>query len=134
MLVLLIAALAMLNRWGAHRERQGYDRAKAEAAIEHDKWLQHEREVDAEVISDYVAKISGLETRVSHLQRRSRPIRLCEPANVPKPDPSGPTSRPEGGSGLRAGRDIGPELWQYAGRCEKLRQQLIAIKSKIDHH
>jgi hypothetical protein len=130
-LALVIGAWLMLAHWGNTRERQGYDRAKVEAAAELQKWREHEKEVDDEVQREYWSQMDTLRTQADKL-RTGRSIR-CVLGNSnqmrdAKHSP-GTAGSAEGESALHDTGDIRPQLVSQGERCEALRQQLISIKA-----
>jgi hypothetical protein len=128
-LALLIAAWLTLLHWGDTRERQGYDRAKVEAAAELQKWREHEKEVDAEVQHEYWSQMDTLRTQADKL-RAGRSIRcvLDNSNQVRDAQHSGRTPEsPTGESALHDTGDIRPQLVSQGERCEALRQQILSI-------
>lgn len=131
--LLLIALAVFVRGYLSSVEQRGYDRAKAEAAIELERDRQHRREIDEETERVHQEKLSALQGRVNKLlARRNDAIRMCEPADEVRtgPDTGGVAGSPGDGHALRSGPDLQPRLVLYGGGCEKLRQQLIDIKKR----
>jgi hypothetical protein len=133
-LALLIAAWLTLLHWGDTRERQGYDRAKVEAAAELQKWREHEKEVDAEVQHEYWSQMDTLRTQADKL-RAGRSIRCVLGNSNQVRDAHDSATAPgsaEGESALHDTSDLRGAIVSQGERCEALRQQVIAIKAWQD--
>lgn len=131
--LLLIALAVFVRSYLSSVEQRGYDRAKAEYAIELERDRQHRREIDEETERVHQEKLSALQGRVNKLlARRHDAIRMCESADEVRAgsDPGDLTGGAGDGHALRPGPDLQPRLVLYGGRCEKLRQQLIDIKKR----
>lgn len=133
-LVLLIAGWWTLAHWGNSREKEGYDRAKAEAVAELQKWREHEKEVDDEVQRGYWQKMDTLRAEADQL-RSGRSIR-CVLGNSDQvrdaKHPGGTVESPAGESALHDAPDLRGRIVSQGERCEDLRQKLIAIKAWQD--
>jgi hypothetical protein len=132
---LLLGAGLLIGAWlwhaGQIREARQDERRKI--TYKYQKALQdvitRREERIGEVRESYEAKINRLSQSVA-IELRGAPIRMCSHAvSVPAPEgASGPAGSPAGESTGSPSRDLRGEIIDAGQRCEKMRQQLIAIK------
>lgn len=136
-LIAAVAALACIVWWhfdevaDAREEGALIERAKLERKLQEEiaRERQHQREVNDEIDRQHYAREAALRRRVNRLLSQSDgPIRMCEPADQVRAADT--ASQPheasaDGGSALRAGEDLRPQLVLYGERCEELRRRLI---------
>ncbi len=137
-------ALALISRCTHQAEARGYDRARAEMAGQVARANEATAARDAAARNAYQAKESRwigerheLQTQISDLAGRIKPVRLCPPVANRREVPGATTAA---GSADRAGelgvgavpaeRDIGPDLVRIAGECESYRRRLIELKGR----
>lgn len=127
--LLVLAFIGAILAYGHRQYERGVADAKQDMQAELERAREHQREVNEEISREHQDTVAALQSRVRDLSRRA-PVRLCQSTNeVRGADPGGAADSAGDGSGLRAGADIGPELYRYGGQCEELRQQLIAIRA-----
>lgn len=130
--LLLIAVAVFVRGYLSSVEQRGYDRAKAEYAIELERDRQHRREVDEETERVHQESLSKVRADASR-ELRGRPIRcmLDAPGKVRAGQNPGKSA---GGAGdehaLRANVDLRPAIVRQGETCEALRQQLIQIRER----
>lgn len=147
--ILAAAALVAIVLYGISRaidraDQRGYGRATAEmaariananaktAALE-----QRQREQSDAASAAWETQRNALQFQVDRLLARKPVVRLCHAAReVPVSQPAataGSFDDPAGGTidALPSQRDIGPELVQFGGECERYRAQLSALQAWI---
>jgi hypothetical protein len=134
-LVLLIAAIVMLDHWGNTRERAGYEKAQAQAKAELEKWQQHQREIREESERDYLSQIQTLRAQAEHV-RVGKPIRCVlgdsNQVRVPGASDLGYATAASGQSTVQPATDLRGQLVSHGEQCESLRQQVIALQAWIN--
>lgn len=134
-----------LNRAIGRAEQAGYERATADmaqrvakanaatAALE-----QRQRVQSRQAEQSWESQRNDLQSQVDRLLTVTRPaIRVCRPASAaPVPGVAAATGSfddpaAETIDALPAGRDLGPELVQFGGECERYRRQLIELQGWI---
>jgi len=132
-----LAALAVVGAvmYFSHvRYKAGYEAATAVMQQELNRERELRKAVDWKVRQDYETRIAELNSQVARA-RRGPAIRcvLGDPSEVREGrDTSGSAGGATGESAVRAARDIRSDIVQRGETCERLRQQLIAIKARQD--
>jgi hypothetical protein len=114
------------------RYTAGYEAATAAMQEELNRERELRKAIDWKVRQDYEARISDLNATVAR-ERRGKSIRcvLGDSGQMRSGrDPGGSADGTAGGSAVRAAADLRPELVHRGETCERLRQQLIAIKAR----
>lgn len=130
--VLILAAIGAILSFGHRQYERGVADSRAEIAAEIDKDRELRRQTDWKVRQDYEARIADLNSTVAR-ERRGKSIRcvLGDSGEVRSGrDPSGPAGGAAGEPAVRAAPDIRSDLVYRGETCERLRQQLIAIKAR----
>jgi hypothetical protein len=130
-LALAIAAFSILEWWGHSKEQQGYQRAKAEAVAELRREREHWAEIKQEMDSERYEERAALQARVTRLQSRGIPIRLCTSGNqvrTPTSPGKSPGAGSDNGQAPGVGDDLQPRLVSYGASCEDIRQRLEDIQ------
>ena len=126
------AALSAVLIGGAYYVKRQWDRGQA-AIVEAQELRQTlAAERAAKVAADKASE--GYQDELERLRNRParvRTVRVCNgsPSDLPaaQPGPTGPG--PAGGMGdAGAGRDIGPDLYALAARCDALTAQLRGLQ------
>jgi hypothetical protein len=133
-IALAIAALTVavvIKRWADSLYERGYEAARAEAQIELDRYRAHQREVNEETERVHQQSIAALRAEVAR-ELRGRPVRVCVPAVAMRAgaDSGSSPGSPGGESAVRASEDLRPAIVHAGETCERLRQQLIAIRER----
>lgn len=114
------------------RFQAGYEAATEKMQVELEKERQLRKETDWKVRQDYEARISELNANAVR-ELRGRPIR-CVLGNTGQVregrDTSGSVGSAAGGSAVQPPADLRPRLVRAGETCERLRQQLMAIKAR----
>lgn len=126
-------------------DQQGYARAMTEnrAAVDKANAAQAERDAAARAQhqakeSKWIGERSDLENQIARLAARPPVVRLCKPApadhrEVPGAAPAAGSPRGAGEPGvipLPDGADVGAELVQLAGECERYRVRLLELQPR----
>ena len=132
-----LAALGLLaGAWLWYRRQiheadvAGYKRAQAEFTAELERMRQHYQDLGQEVQRDHQQRIEKLRAAAARELRR-RPIH-CMLGGADQVRADQDTGKPPGGSGgrpdVQSDVDLRSRILQQGETCERLRQQLIAIK------
>jgi hypothetical protein len=130
--LLALFLVGAILSYGHRQYERGVADAQSDARIELEKDRELRRQTDWKVRQDYEARIADLNATVAR-ERRGKSIRcvLGDPGEVRAGrDSGGPTDGAAGESAVRAAADLRPELVHRGETCERLRQQLIAIKAR----
>lgn len=129
--VLLLLAGAILS-YGHRQYQRGVADAQEDARIALEKDREQRRQVDWKVRQEYESRIADLNSRIAR-ELRGRSIRcvLGDAGEVREGrDSSGSADGAAGGPAVRASEDLRSRIVQRGETCERLRQQLIAIKAR----
>lgn len=130
--MLLIAVAVFVRSYLSSVEQRGYDRAKAEAAIELERDREHRREVDEETEREHQESLAKVRADASR-ELHGRSIR-CVLGTSGEVRAGQNPDKPAGGAGdeyaLRADVDLRPAIVRQGEACEALRQQLLQIRAR----
>lgn len=141
----VVALIGAIWWYGHSRDQSGYRRAQAEMseAVRKAEEATRAAEARAQQITEakdreWQTERNNLQGRITDLLARPAPaIRLCKSASRGEvPSDAGRANQPDGTAGrngqdLRVGDDIGSAALVLAGRCERDRQQLVALQAWI---
>jgi hypothetical protein len=131
----IAVTLALLAGWLWHvseiKEARADERAKVTAKYQAAHKLLIERHVErlGQTREKYANRIEQLRQSVS-IELSGPPIRMCNAISVRAPEGAGgPVSSPAGGPTVQPSVDLRPRIVQAGETCERMRQQLIAIRA-----
>jgi hypothetical protein len=127
-----VAVIGAVWYFSHARYTAGYEAATAEMRAELNRERDLRKAVDWKVRQDYETRIADLNATVAR-ERRGKSIRcvLGDSGEVRAGrDSGGSADGAAGESAVRTPADLRPELVHRGETCERLRQQLIAIKDR----
>lgn len=131
----IAGVLVLLALYGWHvgeiREARADERAKVTAKYQAAHKLLIERHVErlGQTREKYANRIEQLSQSVS-IELRGAPIRMCNTISVRAPEgASGPAGSAEPGPTVQPSVDLRGQIVRVGETCERMRQQLIAIRA-----
>jgi len=129
--VIFLFLVGAVLSYGHRQYERGVADAQREAQQELERSRQLWEQIQRETDEAKDQRIAELEKRATRVIRRDPPIRMCEPEDAVRV-PAGADTGSTGGPVLPTGRDLQPELVQYGRDCEAIRQELIAVRDKLE--